>query len=123
MRGRFGSETRIRKRSEYERVRCDGLFRHGSGFLLQAAVRIDGDACHRVGVIASKRAVGNAVARNRAKRVFRALFRETDFGEGPPVDWVVLVKRGYQEQDHESLRGDWDRAVSWLRKRLGGAGE
>ncbi len=89
---------------------------------MQAARGVDGASCHRIGVIASKRAVGNAVARNRAKRVFRALFRETDFGSCPPGDWVVLVKGSYASRSHAELSRDWERAVGWIAKRIGEVG-
>ncbi|KXU38184.1 hypothetical protein AXK11_01090 [Cephaloticoccus primus] len=46
----------------------------------------------RVGVVASRAAVGNAVQRNRAKRRLRALFRLHQ-GELPPSGDLLLVAR------------------------------
>ena len=50
--------------------------RQGTGsFLVQARAREDGASVVRIGFTASKK-IGNAVARNRAKRRLRALARE-----------------------------------------------
>lgn len=61
------------------------------GFLLQARPREAG-ACIRVGFTASKK-VGNAVARNRAKRRLRALARAVLGPQGQPGWDYVLVAR------------------------------
>ncbi len=60
-------------------------------FLLQARRRDDGDGI-RVGFTASKK-VGNAVARNRAKRRLRALARLVLTAAGKPGWDYVLVAR------------------------------
>lgn len=67
--------------------------RQGAGsFLLQARDRRDGQAGMRVGFTASKK-VGNAVARNRAKRRLRAIAREVLPTLGRPGWDYVLVAR------------------------------
>ena len=62
------------------------------GFLLQARDRADDEATVRVGFTASKK-IGNAVARNRAKRRLRALAREVLAGSARPGWDYVLVAR------------------------------
>lgn len=63
------------------------------GFVLQGRDRADGSAQIRVGFTASRK-VGNAVARNRAKRRLRALVREILPGLGRPGwDYVLIARK------------------------------
>lgn len=67
--------------------------RQGTGsFLVQGRARGDDSAVVRVGFTASKK-IGNAVARNRAKRRLRALAREILPGMARPGwDYVIVAK-------------------------------
>ena len=67
--------------------------RQGTGsFLLQGRARGDDLAMVRIGFTASKK-IGNAVARNRAKRRMRALAREVLPGLARPGwDYVLVAK-------------------------------
>ncbi len=70
-----------------------GARRHATpGFVLQARNRSDGTNPVRVGYTCSKK-VGNAVARNRAKRRLREIVRAVLPGHGTPGWDYVLVGR------------------------------
>ena len=70
-----------------------GAYRGTKGFVLQARDRKDGTDDIRVGFTCSKK-VGNAVARNRAKRRLREVARLTLPGQGRTGwDYVLIGKR------------------------------
>jgi ribonuclease P protein component len=62
------------------------------GFILQVMDRHDGDPAIRVGFTCSKK-VGNAVARNRAKRRLREISRLCMSEHGRPGHDYVLIGR------------------------------
>lgn len=89
-RGRFPAEQRVRKRSEFQEIQSKGRKVTTRSFVLLLYAREPGLA--RLGITASKR-VGNAIARNRSKRLIREAFRATrDLWPGD-VDLVVIVRR------------------------------
>ena len=81
----------MRNRPDFLRT-AQGRRQGTGGFLLQARARGDGGATARVGFTASKK-IGNAVARNRAKRRMRALARAVLPGLAQPGWDYVLVAR------------------------------
>lgn len=77
------------------------------------------DAPSRVGIIVGKR-FGNAVRRNRAKRVFRALVRQRQQDLIPGQALLVFPKREALVQAHEDLTRMWEmslRRVHLMRPR------
>ncbi|HMQ42401.1 MAG TPA: ribonuclease P protein component [Paracoccus sp. (in: a-proteobacteria)] len=87
-----------------------------SGFLLQARRRAADDPAEapvRVGYTCSKK-IGNAVARNRAKRRLRALARAVMPGLAQPGWDYVLVGRPQEtiSRDFKSLQDDLAKAMA-----------
>ena len=79
----------LKKRSDFLAAR-NGAKRHTPGFVLQARFRDDGTEDVRVGFTCSKR-VGNAVARNRAKRRLReAAWAALPNDSQPGWDYVLI---------------------------------
>ena len=87
-------EARLRKRAEFLRVYDKGVRFEGrfmTVFILPAQ-----HGLHRAGITATKKGIGNAVMRNRAKRLLRECFRlsrpqldEID----TRYDWVLNARR------------------------------
>lgn len=84
----------LRGTSDFQKVYKRGKRYEGS--LITAFVLPSGFAYHRLGVTASKKAIGKAHERNRAKRLLRETFR---LASGPlgelqrKYDWVLNGRR------------------------------
>ena len=105
----------LTRRADFLRAAQAG--RQGTpGFLLQARARRDGEATApdtiRVGFTCSKK-VGNAVARNRAKRRLREIARLVLASEGQHGWDYVLVGRpeATTTRDFAAMKGDLSRAL------------
>lgn len=103
----------LKKRAEFLRA-ARGLRRAAPGFILQAWNRNDSDP-PRIGFTCSKR-VGNAVARNRAKRRLREIARRT-LPEHGKTGWdYVLIGRAdvTARRDFRALYQDLETALAKL---------
>ena len=98
----------IRKRADFLAANR-GLRVARPGFVL--LVRPNGERGKRFGVTVTKK-IGNAVVRNRMKRRFRALVRDTfpDFAI-PGADHVIIGRSGGVERDFATLGSELRRAL------------
>jgi len=83
----------LRDTSEFQHVYRNG--KRYEGVFITAFVIENQELNHRLGVTASKKALGKAVQRNRAKRLLRETFRanENFLGElAGNYDWVLNAK-------------------------------
>ena len=86
---RLGREARLRNSREFVAVQSGGTLFRGRRALLLVLPR-PGEPT-RVGFIASKRGVGNAVQRNRARRRLREIVRRRWPRVEPVGHWLVFI--------------------------------
>jgi|SRR5829696_4236000 len=108
----FTKTQRVRRRSEFQQVFKNG-YRVGSRYFT-LLISPNAGSTPRLGIVASKK-LGDAVHRNRAKRLIRELFR---LNETPSagLDVVVIPRRelfaaAYNELDRD-FRAAWRRGSS-----------
>lgn len=112
---RFPPSQRIKKRLEFQAAQGAGRKAVLPHFVLLLYARgTDGEA--RLGVVASRR-IGNAVVRNRAKRLVREAFRATRNLFTPGMDVVVIVRRPLEGMKLEDVRLEWTSRADLVAKR------
>jgi ribonuclease P protein component len=74
---------------------------------------------HRFGITASRKAVGNAVQRNRSKRLLRETFRQSETAmEGMKLkyDWVINARRSLLEVKVEGPLAEFQKILARVRR-------
>ena len=105
----------LKKRSDFLRVRAAARRWAAPGLVLQAASAPEADAEEglvRVGYTASRR-IGNAVARNRAKRRLRAAVAHVmPVSAQRGCDYVVIARAATLTRPFDALAGDLAAALA-----------
>lgn len=111
---RFRAESHLRRPADFALVRAHGRRYHCGGFVLWVAQRptVDEDARPiptgpRVGFVASRAAVGNAVARNRAKRRLREVFRSHQNLIPDGFDLIMTGRRSLNRLEYAQIERDF----------------
>jgi ribonuclease P protein component len=87
----FRKDERIRKRQDYLRIYEQGARRYSKRFTIITYRSVSG--IRRLGTTVSKKA-GNAVQRNRIKRLLREFFRLNKSRLPAAQDIVIIAKKG-----------------------------
>ena len=113
----------LRQRRDFLFVQHKGVRQVMTHFILQAAVKPTSTALqpafsYRTGVTASKK-VGNAVARNRAKRRMRALFSKLECDHAPNgIDYVLVARHTLVHAAWTELLSEFSIAAKRIHKKL-----
>ncbi len=111
---RFTHEQHITQNRTFEEVRNEGRMYDCGAFIVRIRLRsilaTDTAPKPRLGVIASRR-VGNAVARNRVKRLFRELFRLNQLILPPNADVLLIARQYALKWDFVALQNEYLKAV------------
>ena len=87
---KFSRAMRIKQGRDFSRVRQEG-HRLVHGCLIANWRKLPADSTHRLGVVTSGK-IGNAVIRNRARRLLREAFRLHQHDFSQPVDLVLVAR-------------------------------
>ncbi|MCF3651090.1 ribonuclease P protein component [Synoicihabitans lomoniglobus] len=118
---RFRAESHLRRPAEFAKVRASGRRYHCGGFVLWAAHRPapsegtpPAPTGPRAGFVASKAAVGNAVARNRAKRRLREVFRHHQSLVPMDMDLILQARRSLNRLEYAEIERKFLKACADL---------
>lgn len=92
---------RLKRREEFRRVQDTGKKHHTRHFLVVVLARPD-DGPPRIGVTVTKK-VGNAVQRNRVKRLVREVFRRERARFPMGCDVVFIAKDGAPDLRYDDV--------------------
>ena len=113
MASRITKQMRLRRRAEFVAVQSNGIKLHGRHVLALARKRSDPEMSGRLGLTVTKK-VGNAVVRNRIKRMLREWMRLHGW---VPTGWdlVLVAKVSAARQGHpEQFANDLTRILGQL---------
>ena len=113
----FGRERRLRRRVDFLRVQgAHQRVTSAHFYFLVDASPVGPEAPSRLGIVVTKK-IGNAVARNRVKRLCRECFRRFEVMVPCGVDLVMIARTGAPELGLADVEMEWRRVSTALQKR------
>jgi len=109
----FSRQERLRKRVDFLRLSHEGQKIHSANFIVLWKERPEQSV--RLGVTVSGK-VGNAVVRNRVKRLVREFYR-LNKDLFAPVDYNIVAKQGAARLDFGEVSQELGRAVQRTKKQ------
>ena len=114
---RYTRQQHLRTAVDFQTVRASGYRRECGFFYLNFLLRPDqSPPLRRAGFIASKR-VGNAVARNRAKRLMREVFRQNQEQLPPSCDIVMIARKSINTAELADIERRFLGAIKKIREQ------
>ncbi|MGM0577223.1 MAG: ribonuclease P protein component [Myxococcota bacterium] len=101
-------EKRLKERRDFLRIQRRGYRVFGRRFIYYFARGRTGQS--RIGVTVSRK-VGNAVVRNRIKRLVREVFRQHPEFFTEPTDLVVIAKKGVDDFSYHTIRDEFAHVI------------
>ena len=114
---RLPKKSRLSKRREFQKVYTNG--KRIKGHFMTAFVAPSEKPFHRLGLTASKKVIGKAFERNRAKRLLREAFRLTkkELGKlNTNYDWVLNARKCLLDVKLEKPLKEFRRIIEQIRK-------
>ena len=102
---RLGRNLRLAQNRDFSRVRQQGE-RLVNGCLIANWHRLPDGRPPKLGVVTSKR-IGNAVTRNRARRLLRESFRQHQHELSQPVELVLVARASIAGRDFAGVERDF----------------
>ena len=115
---RFPKEKRLRNKTEFDRMFKQGRRVSSGGMTLR--FRTNGLEYPRLGMMIGRKS-GNAVERNRLRRIFREVFRQKDNSEILNIDLLVTLYKPLKDLSNCDVRRVFNHLLSKItlqRKRF-----
>ena len=109
----FTRQERLRKRADFLRLSHEGQKVHSTNFVVLWKERPEPSV--RLGITVSGK-VGNAVTRNRVKRLVREFYR-LNKDLFAPVDYNIIAKQGAARLDFSEVSQELGRALHRSKKQ------